>query len=321
MGRQAGSPSDHPSSPQSHTTSLERSRSKDSKFRSGTPDNASFGGLIDSVGEIWSVPRDTLERDVASIRLNPLEKLYLNDIKRSLSALSLSRNPAQKNRQTELNRRLTRLLRDFPELAAPSSPVEARRQEEAYFTPPRKSETFTRLSKLGGKADLVARCREIWGIGDERERDAEIESLVYKWGESISTPDEMVWTVPLADAIQDVDPTAPLSPTLQHLVSNLLALLKPAMSSIFPLRSAPGPPPSLVPLLSLQPIKSQQSVIKAIDELSDELKAAAITEYVRVVGEMASSGTIEGFERAADWIEQEISEIKQGWISTSKSSV
>lgn len=323
MGRQGRSPSatEFPPSPKSHTTSLERSLSRDSRRRGSTPDQGSLGGLIDSVGEIWGVSRDTLGRDVDDIRLNPLEKLYLNDLKRSLSALSLSRNAAQKNRQTELNRRLARLLRDFPDLATPSSPVEARRQEESFFTPPRKSETFSKLCRLGGKADLVARCREIWGIGDERERDAEIESLVHQWGEAVGTPDEMIWTVPLVEAIQDLDHHASPSPALQNLSSNVLALLKPAVSSIFPLRSSIGPPPSLIPLLSLQPINSQPNVSKALDELSDELKGAAITEYVRVVGEMASTGTIEGFERAADWIEQEISEIKRIWGSSSKSYV
>lgn len=320
MGRQSGPGPSAPASPQSHTTSLERSRSRDSRHRGSTPDIGSFGGLIDSVSDIWGVSRDVLERDVADIRLNPLEKYYLNDLKRSLSALSLSRNPVQKNRQTELNRRLARLLRDFPELSTPSSPIDSRRQaqEESYFTPPRKSETFAKLSKLGGKSDLVGRCREIWGIGDERERDAEIEGLVHKWGESIGTADEMLWTVPLIDAVQDVDATAPLSPALQHLVTTLLALLGPAVSTVFPLRSAPGPPPSLLPLLSLEPIKAQPQVVKTLDELSDELKGGAITEYVRVVGEMASSGSIEGFERAADWIEQELSDIKRSWGSNSR---
>jgi hypothetical protein len=274
-----------------------------------------LGDLVESVGQIWGVPHESLARDAASLRLHPLEKLYLNDLKRALSAISLSRNAAQKTRQADLNRRLARLLRDFPELAVPTSPNDPRRPEEFFFTPPKKSETFSKLMKLAGGCDLVARCREIWGVGDERERDAEIEGLVHKWGESVGASDEMTWATPLVDAISDLEleHAADISPVLQHLVTTLLSLLAPVVSSIFPLQHATAPPPSLVPLLSLKQINAQPQVVKAFDELSDELKGHAITEYVTVIGEMASAGTVDGFDRAAEWIEHEVIDIKRFW--------
>jgi hypothetical protein len=195
--------------------------------------------------------------------------------------------------------------------------MDPRRPEEYFFTPPRKSETFASLVKLAGGCDLVARCREIWGVGDERERDAEIEGLVHKWGDSIGAPDEMTWAAPLADAIADLPVTSNISPVLQHLVSTLHSLLIPSWSSIFPLHQMEAPPPSLVPLLSLKQINTLPQITKAFDVLGDELKGHAITEYVTVIGEMASTGTTSGFERAAEWIEREISDIKRCWGSCS----
>lgn len=313
MGRQGGT-QDFPPSPRSMSTSLERSQSRDSRTRQSTS-SEHLGDLVEAVGQIWGVPHDTLTRDAVSLRLNPLEKLYLNDLKRALSAISLSRNAAQKTRQADLNRRLARLIRDFPELALPTSPMDPRRPEDYFFTPPRKSETFAKLTKLAGGCDLVARCREVWGVGDERERDAEIEGLVHKWGESIGASDEMTWAMPLADAVSEIEleQAIDISPVLQHLVTTLLSLLVPAISSVFPLEHAAAPPPSLVPLLSLRQINTQSQVIKTADVLSDELKGHAITEYVTVIGEMASAGTVDGFERAAEWIEHEILDIKRFW--------
>ena len=319
MGRQGGQ-QDPSASPRSMNTSLERSRSRDSRAHQSVS-GESLGDLIESVGQIWSIPHDILDRDANSLRQNPLERLYLDDLKRALSAISLSRNPAQKTRQADLNRRLARLMRDFPELAMPTSPMESRRTDEYFFTPPRKSETFHSLAKLAGGCDLVARCREVWGVGDYRERDAEIEGLVHKWGESIGTRDEMTWAAPLADAIADLPFTSDISPVLQHLVSTLHSLLIPAMSSIFPLHQLDAPPPSLVPLLSLKQINTLPQIIKAFDVLGDELKGNAITAYVTEIGEMASTGTTAGFERAAEWIEREISDIKRAWGSCSHLSV
>jgi hypothetical protein len=312
MGRQGGAHQDHQASPRSISMSLERSRSRDSRGRQSVSGD-SLGDLIESVGQIWNVPHDILERDASSLRAHPLERLYLNDLKRALSAISLSRNAAQKTRQADLNRRLTRLITDFPELAMPTSPNDPRRPEDYFFTPPRKSETFASLSRAAGGCDLVARCREIWGVGDERERDAEIEGLVHKWGESIGAQDEMTWAAPLVDAIADLPVTSDISPVLQHLVSTLHSLLIPAMSSIFPLHQMEAPYPSLVPLLSLKQINTLPQILKAFDGLGDELKGHAITEYVSTIGEMASTGTTAGFERAAEWIEREISDIKRCW--------
>jgi hypothetical protein len=301
------------------STSLERSQSRDSRTRQSTS-SEHLGDLVETVGQIWGVPHDTLSRDAASLRANPLEKLYMNDLKRALSAISLSRNTAQKTRHADLNRRLARLIRDFPELAIPTSPMDPRRPEDYFFTPPRKSETFARLMKIAGGCDLVARCREVWGVGDDRERDAEIEGLVHKWGESVGASDEMTWASPLVDAISDIEleQAHDISPVLQHLVTALLSLLAPAISSIFPLQHAAAPPPSLVPLLSLKQINTQPQVVKTADALSDELKGHAITEYVTVIGEMSSAGTVDGFERAAEWIEHEVSDIKRFWGSCSR---
>jgi hypothetical protein len=117
----------------------------------------------------------------------------------------------------------------------------------------------------------------------------------------------------LVDAIADLPVTSDVSPVLQHLVSTLHSLLIPAMSSIFPLHQMEAPYPSLVPLLSLKQINTLPQIVKAFDGLGDELKGHAITEYVTTIGEMASTGTTAGFERAAEWIEREISDIKRYW--------
>ncbi|KAK8843517.1 hypothetical protein IAR55_007177 [Kwoniella newhampshirensis] len=318
--------------------------------------------MIDTVASVWGVRKDVLDRDVLDIKgSKSVEQMYLTDLKRAMSALSAQPpplTPSQKNRQVYLAQALSELLKDFPDLAAPTSPNEYNSSAlsptsaygsdttgSSFFTPPRTVEIFGRLAQRAGEAghnsrtrDLVERCREIWGISSRREKEKEMEGLLQRWGDSIGTKDE----VPLARIIADgvrllsfgMREGDPLPPVLAELQGNLLSLATTSLPTIFPTTSGPppSPPPSLLVIFNAasELFASQIETVKALENATDELKGAAIGEYVeavehltggigqaddglRHIGESGKDSMVEGFEKVAMWMEKEISGVKKVW--------
>ena len=165
-----------------------------------------------------------------------------------------------------------------------------------------------------------------------------MEGLIKRWGDSLGTPEEAELGKSVAEGVKDLSfglgDGDPLPPVLEALLPNLLALLTTSISSIFPLsdQPPPAPPPSLLPILSAarEHFFSQPQAIKACNDLRDELRAAAVGEYVvvvdqmmggvgqdgeadRKVGENGKDEMIEGFEKVALWMDREVANVRKVW--------
>ncbi|OCF44431.1 cytoplasmic protein [Kwoniella heveanensis CBS 569] len=321
--------------------------------------------MVDTVGLVWGVRKDILDRDVIDIkRSGVLEQLYMADLKRTMTNVSvqpLPHTPSQKNRQAHLSQAIAGLLKDFPELAAPGSPTEYSYTPSAplspnslrgdssssssFFIPPRSVEVFGRLATKAGEAghstktrDLVERCRDIWGIASRREKEKEMEGVIQRWGESIGTRDEVSLARSVAEGVKlmsyGLREGDPLPPVMADLLSTLLSLATTSLQSIFPTTSAPipAPPPSLLIIFNAAPslFSAQPHTARILENSSDELKGAAIGEYVqavehltggigqpddtvRTIGANGKDSLVEGFEKVALWMENEVRDIKRAW--------
>jgi hypothetical protein len=289
-----------------------------------------------------------------------MAQLYLKDLKQILSAGSSVPNgnsTVQRQRQEALSQTLQCLLRDFPELAMPGSPLEYDPSPlsggssglalTAFFTPPRKVEVYARLTSrvsesagLGSKSrDLVERCRDVWGVTTRREREKEMENVVSAWFASVGTADEAMWGKTLADGVRDLSYGMrvgdPLPSVMEGLLAKLLDQLATATTSIFPTTAVPPPPPpvSLMPLIDVAKdlFISHPMLLKRADDLADELKGAAVGEYVAAVGHImggvgqelgggpsrygdsGKDAMVEGFEKVAKWMEKEVRNVRKVW--------
>ena len=309
------------------------------------------GEMVEAVGLVWDVEKGTVERDAASIkRSGSLEMSYLTDLKRQMSALSMTGQstlpPSQRSRQIALHQALQSLLRDFPELAMPSSPIDFSfsSSAELYFTPPSKGQVFARLNSRANEAgntpqakDLIERCREIWGIESRRGKERELEALVPRWGNSIGTREEVELGHLIVEAVSDIaphiGPKEDLPPIITKLHGDLMALLADSVSSIFPTSSVPPPPPnpSVLPILRAAPeLLDRPPASKALQDLSDEVKGQAVSEYVMAMshyglsgmgepngnGHVSESGKdaqVAAFEEIAEWMDKEVSTVRKVW--------
>ncbi|ORY25540.1 hypothetical protein BCR39DRAFT_543937 [Naematelia encephala] len=306
------------------------------------------GGMIGTVGDVWGISREVLEKDVHSIRrTGSLDNLYMTDLKKDmtfLSALPPPLTPTQKTRQAELAATLQSLLNDFPELSTPGSPIDypiSVSSVDSYFVPGRKIEVFGRLTARASEVghnpktrDLVERCRDVWGIASRREKEKEMEGLVKRWTDAVGTREEGDWVKSVAEGVKELSaglrPGDPLPPVLEGLLVTLTSLLQKSIVTIFPTTSLPPPPPplSLLPLLHAggDPFLVHPSIKKVAEDLSDELKAGAVGEYVaaistlmngtegvRTVGESGRDSLLEGFENVAKWMQKEVANVKKVW--------
>nr|XP_018258943.1 cytoplasmic protein [Kwoniella dejecticola CBS 10117]OBR81101.1 cytoplasmic protein [Kwoniella dejecticola CBS 10117] len=320
--------------------------------------------MVDTVGQVWGVRRDVLDRDVIDIkRSGVLEQMYMTDLKRAMTLLSSQPpplTPSQKNRQAHLAQAISGLLKDFPDLAAPGSPndfnnvplspTSPRGSEAAsnsFFIPPRSIEVFGRLASKSAEVghstktrDLLEKCRDIWGIASRREKEKELESIIKRWGDTIGSgrQEEVQLSKNIAETVKllsyGVRSNDPLSPILSELLSTLLSLINTSLLAIFPTTSSPppAPPPSLLIIFNAAPtmFEGQPYAQKILGDASDELKGAAIGEYVqaveyltggvgqqddglRQVGSSGKDKLIEGFENVAGWIYKEITDVKRVW--------
>ncbi|WVR09258.1 hypothetical protein IAU60_006323 [Kwoniella sp. DSM 27419] len=314
--------------------------------------------MVETVGLVWGVRKDMLDRDVADVKKSgALDQLYMADLKRAMSALSSHPpplTPSQKNRQASLSQAIAGLLKDFPELAAPGSvpdfsaphsPDASRGGDTAFFSPPRPVEVFGRLATKAGEAghstrtrDLVERCRDVWGIASRREKEKEMEGLAKRWADSIGSKEEVAHGRAVADGVKLMSygqrPTDPLPPVMTDLLNTLMSLVTTSVQDIFPTTSAAvrPPPPSLLIIFNASPssFTSQPQAAKTLENTSDELKGAAIGEYVqavehltggigqpddglRMIGASGKDARVEGFEKVALWMEKEVSGIKKAW--------
>jgi hypothetical protein len=267
----------------------------------------------------------------------------------SLSSTPQAPTPAQRSRQTWLQRELGELVTIFNDLASPGSPS-AHIQSEyftasqtSFYTPPHKADVYARLAQragtsigLGPKArDLVERCREIWGVEGRREKEKELEGLINRWSKSIGQNDEMEWGKSVIEGVKDytgdMHEGDPLPPVLDTLVTNLLTLFTTSLTTIFPTTSLPPPrpPPSVIPILMAAPehFLVHPQTIKTLDSATDDLKGAAVMEYVAAAGEMmggvsmdtsarptgvdGKDEVVQGFEKVAVWMNKEITSVRK----------
>ncbi|WOO80435.1 putative protein [Vanrija pseudolonga] len=312
----------------------------------GTPGTQTLGSMVETVGSIWGIHHEVLDRDVAETKRDgEVEKLYLTDLKARLTALSRMPHltPAQKARHISLSSNLSGLLASFPELAAPASPgAMAKPDPGDYFTPPRKNAVFARMSRRAADLaspksnELVVQCMEVWEVDNPAEKEREVEHLVQLWTQALDTPAEIERGQALITAVADFCDTVPadnLTGVLAKLHSTLITELSSALGGIFPTTSLPPPAPlpSVLPLLASAPehfIRAHKSH-EALENASNELIGAAVGEYVAAASEMmggvhsaqvglrtgvsGKDAVVEGFERVALWIEKEIKNVLKVW--------
>lgn len=302
--------------------------------------------MVEAVGAIWEIPEDMLERDAEDLDRYALEKMYLDDLKRSLTNLSRQYMGDQslRARHSELSRDLADLLSSFPDLSIPTSPAAfGQSTQESFFTPPRSSAVFARLSRRAEASssrrarELVERCRKIWGVEGREMKEREVETLVRQWDAAVGTVTEVSLGKRLADAVGELasslDPDEEIPRALDELQVCLMDHFSQAINDIFPVTGdvPPPPPPSVLPLFRAAPslLVTSTSAAETLDNLADDLRGAAVAEYVTAAGDMmgalhshqvgehnAASGkdaVVEGFERVAAWIEMEIVNVEKAW--------
>ncbi|KIR25299.1 cytoplasmic protein [Cryptococcus deuterogattii 99/473] len=222
--------------------------------------------MMNTVGQVWGVRKETLDRDVSEITSGKTS------------------------------------IEQFPDLATPvpatdyDSPMSPRGDaSNTFFTPPRTVEVFGRLATRAAEAghgsktrDLLERCREVWGISSKREKEKEIEELIARWEGSIATKEEFAIAKNIADGIGliaiGLRPGDPLPAVLSQILNRLLEMASKSLASIFPTTSSTplAPPPSLLLIFNSSPelFASQPEAAKVLDNLSDEVKASAIGDIL-----------------------------------------
>lgn len=337
------SPGLHPNRPASGQ--IQEIRRKPSPARDGELDMTDTGNLVGIVGLIWGVAPYVLDGDLANLkRYGQLERLYLVEIKNTLSTLALATDQASKARQHALSARLGSLIAAFPDLTRPSSPgaAAAETSADAFFMPPRKAAVFAHLVRRAAEAgntiraaELLEHCQNVWNVESRAEKEREVEELVRRWECSIGTREERELGNRLANASDDLvaclSPAEPTPRVLEHIRDVLHSELAKCVHSIFPTTDAlpPAPPPSILPILQSAPdvfLRSQPAA-KVLGELADELRGAAVGEYVMAAtemgihsheigahtGESGKDAVMEGFEKLASWIIQEVTNVRQVW--------
>ncbi|ADV25829.1 cytoplasmic protein [Cryptococcus gattii E566] len=340
------------------SVSIGRPTGQDSVRRKPSPVwDGDVNEMMNTVCQVWGVRKETLDRDVSEITSGKIsiEQFYMADLKRAMTVLSAQPPPltaSQKNRQTYLSQALSNILKEFPDLATPipatdyDSPMSPRgNASNTFFTPPRTVEVFGRLATRAAEAghgsktrDLLERCREVWGISSKREKEKEIEELIARWEGRIATKEEFAIAKNIADGIGliaiGLRPGDPLPAVLSQILNRLLEMASKSLASIFPTTSSTplAPPPSLLLIFNSSPelFASQPEAAKVLDNLSDEIKASAIGEYVAAVenylggigmsdaqilkiGDSGKDSVVEGLEKVAAWMEKEVSNVKKVW--------
>lgn len=252
-------------------------------------------------------------------------------------------------KQAALSNSLASLLASYPELTRPGSPTSFAQASETdsaatFFTPPRKGAVFVRLNQRAAEGGhtraasiLLERCQQLWDVESRVEKERQVSALVRRWDESLGTPNEVAYGHRLADAVADfaalLSPSEPIPQVLEDLRERLVARLSSAARSIFPTTSLPppAPPPSIMHIMNAAPsmLINSPVVVKALDDVGDEIRGAAVGEYVMAASDMmggvhsyqvgvttGSSGkdaVVEGFEKVASWIESEVSNVIKVW--------
>jgi hypothetical protein len=315
---------------------------KPSPPREPSPDSPALD-LVGTVALVWGVSPIVLEEDLNALRKGSLEKLYLGDLKAQLTLLARSVDPAARARCSIASSRLASLLTSFPALTQPGSPgtgfaQAAETPTQLFFTPPRKAAVFAHLVRRAADsgntiraAELLGHCQSVWDVQGRAERERVVDTLIRRWeGEPAAYTRQLVEAI--ADLADSVAGDAP-SPVLENLRALLLAQLQPALHSIFPSTALPPPPPPahLIPLLKSAPAVMLRHPVPArqLAEYADELRGAAVGEYVMAgaemgihnhvvgtqTGESGKDAVVEGFEKLASWIEGEITNVAKVWGS------
>jgi hypothetical protein len=199
----------------------------------------------------------------------------------------------------------------------------------AFFTPPRQSEVFARLTERASEAghssktrDLVEKCREVWGISSQREKEKDAEGVAQRWINAVGTPAEGEWGTHLAESLRDLfsgTSSTELPTALRPVLDKLLEMLDASASTIFPTTDLPPPrpSPSLLPVLSAgsRVFFAQPDFRSKVDDVGDEIKGMAVGEYVMAAEQFGGvhKDSSEGLEKLAKWMEKEITNIRRSW--------
>lgn len=262
----------------------------------------------------------------------------MEDLKRSLSELSRRQDPCDRARHAQLSKQLTELLSTFPDLALPTSPVSYGHDDRSFFIPARKAAVFGRLTERvqrnssSRSRELLKRCQETWNEESRVDRERRVEDAFRAWNASIGTEREVEAGQQLASALTSLAPLVLASSVLpspfDDVFSRLKRLLASAAGAIYSAGDIPErPAPSLIPLFQAAPALFIRSPVakRALGDIADDLKGGAVQAYVTAAGDTIGSvhdagqrhsrrdAVIEGFERLAEWIENEVRKVANAW--------
>ncbi|ORX38986.1 hypothetical protein BD324DRAFT_618118 [Kockovaella imperatae] len=287
--------------------------------------------FVSLVGDVWGRSQETLTRDVLRMEeSDSIEKTYLLDLKRELAVQPGPFGGLEKSRKQRASQQLTELLQKYPRLAAPGDPKNATVTSDtspSFFVPVQKTQVLRRLvARASGRADeLVEACRRIWIVPSRDELERELVTLHEQWRASLGGKREIELARLMAPVIKDLETEleGESSQAIRDLSDALYDLLAKAIESIFPITDIPParPPASLLYLFAAgQDIFFNLGESILID-LSDQIKGAAVQEYVMVAQAMLSSTPVhehqgvDHFAKVATWIEREVINVKKSWGS------
>ncbi|GMK58894.1 hypothetical protein CspeluHIS016_0603360 [Cutaneotrichosporon spelunceum] len=306
-----------------------------------TGNGEGLDNLIEAAGLIWDISYDRLEHDAEELDRFVLEKLYLDQLKRDLSFISRQPGGVRRSRHVELSKDLADLMTGFPELAMPTSPAAFGQLQESFFTPPKSAAVFSRLSRRAEASgsrraiELVDHCRKIWDVEKREAQEQTVQALVRQWDAAVGSADEVAVGQRLVSAVADlttvIEPDEVIPSPLEELQTCLMKYLSKAVHGIFPQDLASPLPPSLMTIFQATPSRLLQSprVVEMLNVLADELRGQAVAEYVTASMEIAGDGrgqvigastgesgrgaVVEGLERVAAWMEDEIADVEKAW--------
>lgn len=229
-----------------------------------------------------------------------------------------------------MQQQISTVLRTFPELInTPSDPSQINMTSASFFTPARQTEVFARLAERASEAghssktrDLVEKCREIWGISSQREKEKEVEGIAQRWIDSVDTDGEAEWGRHLAISIKDLlsgFSSTEVPACLESVLDKAFEMLSMSVATIFPTTDLPPPrpPPSLLAILQAGSgvFFAPGSSKNRLDDIADEVKGMAVGEYVMAAEQFGglSRDSSEGLEKLAKWIDHEIKNVRRSW--------
>lgn len=279
--------------------------------------------------------------------------MYMHDLLLQLHQITSLSHPtnSQRQRLSYLQAAQGQLQRSFPHLS--TSDNNFSHSSDLFFTPPSRANILSRISSrasenitLGTRArELVMSCRDMWGVGNLRDKEREVESLMASWCSVMTTgcapKEEMALGISLCEGIEDLvtQSSASYAETgerprvLAELGNTCIKLLERSTETLWSntRHKATPPPPSLMPLLAAAngAIWAEEAEQTALQEVVDGIKANAVGEYVRVLSDMGGMGesamgmgmngtgakgsAAPGYAAVGKWIDEIVRAARKAW--------